>query len=131
MANSHLRLSKTAIGIVGALLSLIAIVYYCWPLPNALARSRVRSILHAGSTPQQLKQLEPFVKVGDHISGVYNRLSPTPDSQSKTRRPTEWALSLGDAHLILAFQADGRIIGIGRHLKGIDDGTVWLSAAPW
>ena len=132
MDTSRAFLKRSALVVAGALVFVTAVAYFCWPAPNTVARSRVRAVLHSSASPQQhLEELEPFVKIGDNISKVHNCLSPTPNAQNTIERPTEWALGLGDANLVLAVHANGRVVGIGRHLYGVDDGTIWLSAPQW
>jgi hypothetical protein len=63
---------------------------------------------------------------GDHIDDVRQRLSPAPENAMHgVKRRTDWSLTLQDVNLELAIESDGRVVGIGRHIYGIDDGPFW------
>jgi hypothetical protein len=95
-------------------------------------RAKISSTLLSSSTPQQqLAELSPYVKLGDRISDVHHRIAPLPDEDLQIERPTEHSYGLGESNLVLAIDANGTVIGIGRHKNGIDDGTVWLSPPNW
>jgi hypothetical protein len=127
VTNSHIGRRNIVAGIVVVCVCLLAVGWFCWDDPNAEARARVRSILLSDSTAQQqLEDLGPYVKDDEHISAVHARLAPCPKKQLDIDRPTEHAYGLGDASLVLAIRANGTVAGIGRHIHGSDDGTVWL-----
>ena len=126
-----------------AVLTAIAIAYFCWPAPNAFARSRVRSIILSNASPrEQVKLLEPYVKVGDNFFAVEQRLSPCPSSRAEVKRPTEWTLLLDGANLDVAVLPGGRVVGIGsevfqragpRNNQSFEGnhGTIWMVGPFW
>lgn len=121
---------QKVIGITVLSVSLFAIAYFCWVNSNAAARGNVVSILRSESTPQQkLDELEPYVRLGQHISAVDDRLAVNPDGYQHSGRPTEHAFGFGGTSLVLHIRADGSVARIGRHVSGIDDGPLWLSPA--
>ena len=112
----------------------LVIGYGFWPQRNANARRHVRAVLlkTAASTDEQITNLERFVRIGDHIDDVRHRLSPDPESEPKgVKRPTEWSLGLQGVNLEIAIESDGRVVGIGRHIYGTDDGPFWYVSPRW
>ena len=131
-SNSKIRQSWPIIAV--AAFCCLIVGYAVWPLPNESARRQVGTVLldTSTATQQQLDQLADFVQVGDHIDDVRSRLSPDPANEEKgVKRQTEWSLGLQGVNLELAIEADGRVVGIGRHIHDTDDGVVWLSPPEW
>ena len=123
---------RRAVAIAALAMIVIAVAYLFRPLPGSPALTRLRSILLSAATPQrQLQELAPYVTIGDQISAVDERISPSTDQVMQVERPTEHTYGLRDVNLVLAIRADGTVIGIGREKHGIDDGTVWLSPPKW
>lgn len=121
-----------ALGMIPVLLAVVVLVYLVIREPNASNRARISSILLSSSTPQQqLNELLPYVKLGDHIATVDPKVSAQPEGMMSVSRPTEHAYGLRDVNLVLAIRANGRVVGIGRHKIGVDDGTVWLLPPDW
>ena len=99
---------------------------------NATTRANIESILLAESLPpQKLKELAPYVKLGENISTVHRRIAPKPSIDLEIDRPTEHSYGLAESNLVLAIRTDGTVSGIGRHQHGIDDGTIWLAKPKW
>lgn len=113
---------------------LLVICYCFWPEQNASATRQLHALLlsTSASIDSQIANLEPFVRIGDHIDDVRQRLSPNPENARRgVKRRTDWSLALKGVSLELAIEADGRVVGIGRHIYGIDDGPFWYVRPRW
>jgi hypothetical protein len=133
MLSWRLTKKRATVTIAAGLLALVGVAYVCWPAPNASARADVAVILRKPTSPkQQIEDLLPFVKIGDHISGVRNRLYSDPSDQPRIERATELTIPVAsDTQLVLAIRRGGKVVGIGRHLKDVDDGTCWFVEPEW
>jgi hypothetical protein len=97
--------------------------------PNDWARSRIVSILLSNaSREEQLESLKPFVQLGEHISVVHRRMSQLPvETIHRLPNTTSYhAYQIKGLTLHLSCDRNGNLIGIGRHIRGQDDDTVWL-----
>lgn len=115
-----------------ALVSLV-ICCYVWTIPNWVTRRQVRyELLHSrGDVPAAtLTRLEPYVRIGEDINTVKRRICLTHDEKVYHRNST-LAIGLGDVNLELAIAKGGRIVGIGRHIHGEDDGEIWFAPPQW
>ena len=104
-----------------------------WPGPYWMARRQVRyELLHStGDLPSAtLTRLEPYVRIGEDINTVKRRICLTNDAKVYHRNST-LAIGLGDVNLELAIAKGGRIVGIGRHIHGEDDGEIWFAPPQW
>lgn len=133
MTQSRVESRKIVTGaFVAACICLLVITGFNLVDPNARTRAAIESILLAESAPQKkLEDLAPYVRIGEDISAVHNRIAPDSKQVFRIDRPTEHAYGLGDSNLMVAIRANGTIAGIGRHRYGIDDGTVWLAPPEW
>ena len=125
--------SKRILLFIGAV-GCIVIACFCWPSPNWIARHQLRAELMtmSGTSEVQLSRLERFVRIGDNIHDVNNRLTPTPSRDRKdVKRPTCWSLGLDGVNLELAIESDGRVVGIGRYIWDRDDEPVWYAPPQW
>lgn len=125
--------SKRILLSIGAVCGVV-IACFCWPYPNWIARHQLRAELMtiSGTSEVQLARLERFVRIGDNIHDVSNRLTPSPSSDRKdVNRRTYWSLGLDGVNLELAIESDGRVVGIGRYIWDQDDEPVWYAPPQW
>lgn len=128
---NYSRSRSAVVRIVG--LAIVVSLIASWLLvpANAYGRYRVRSILLSDlSVEEQLERLDPYVRLGDSNTAVNRKLSARPEQDVTPKRPTESAYGLDGVNLVLAVKSNGRIIAIGRHKWGTDDGTIWLTEPP-
>jgi hypothetical protein len=112
----------------------VVIGYCVWPRPDAIARRDVQAVLLVTSitADQQIANLERFVRIGDQIDVVRRRLAVEfEDSPKGVKRRTMWSLGLQGVSLELAIESDGKVVGIGRHIHGVDDGPFWYAPPRW
>ena len=125
--------AKRIILFIGAVCCIV-IACFCWPSPNWNARRQLRAELMtmSGTSEVQLARLERFVRIGDNIHDVIDRLTVTPSrDREDVKRPTYWSLGLDGVNLELAIETDGQVVGIGRYVWDLDDEPVWYAPPQW
>lgn len=101
--------------------------------PTRQTRREVTSILLSpASNEEQIEQLAAYVKLGDHIADVKQRLTQYSDSPRSFDTHVEVTFFFDGVNLELHHTPLGEIIGIKKHAYGNGDPPVWLRARqPW
>ena len=105
---------------------------YFWPTGESQPAHEIRTILTNDSltAAEQIEQLAPFVRVGDNLQTVQQRILNNSKRKWKVDRRTEFGVGLGGVNLTMLVESDGRVLAIGKHIYEDDDGTVWLTPRP-